>query len=383
MDVPEKTTRARRVTLRDVAILAGAHVGTVLKALAGAGAMTEATRARIRAAAEKLGYTPDPMLRALANYRNALREESFHGTLAWLLLDQDRDPITARTLAALWADAEAAARKMGYRLEAFRREGLPPGRLEAILRARGIAGLLIPPLRLPGQSLEMDFAEFAVVAIGSSIMDSRPHRVQPQQYLNMRRLLQALRERGYRRIGFCLHRRLDERTQSAYSAGFWIEQRAWPPAERSPLALLREDAAGGEAAFRKWFKAHCPDHLIGIPGILSGWCDAAGFPRIPISFFGDPRFGYLPEQQRGGILMDEQWPIICARALRMLDDQIRHGERGPTTTPMILEIPGALTRGGRRIVERGMWDVGKSAGRRPGFAGATPGQAVRPIGIDA
>lgn len=56
---------ARRATLKDIATSLGLSVNTVSRALAGKDAVSEQTRARIRAEAERLGYVPNAMARSL------------------------------------------------------------------------------------------------------------------------------------------------------------------------------------------------------------------------------------------------------------------------------------------------------------------------------
>jgi DNA-binding LacI/PurR family transcriptional regulator len=75
----------QRATQRDIAIKAGVGRSTVSLALKGHPKISAATRGRIEKAARSLGYEPDPMLSALATYRNRIRTQAFHGTLAWLV----------------------------------------------------------------------------------------------------------------------------------------------------------------------------------------------------------------------------------------------------------------------------------------------------------
>ncbi|MBD7919939.1 LacI family DNA-binding transcriptional regulator [Cellulomonas sp. Sa3CUA2] len=66
------TSSGRRpgvVTLKDVAAAAGVSVATASHALAGRGRMTDATRQRVRRAAEGLGYLPNAMARSLRTGR--------------------------------------------------------------------------------------------------------------------------------------------------------------------------------------------------------------------------------------------------------------------------------------------------------------------------
>ncbi|WP_116133953.1 LacI family DNA-binding transcriptional regulator [Tropicimonas sp. IMCC34043] len=59
-----------RITIRDVAALAGVSVTTASRALNDVGRMTEATRERVRAAAGQLGYRPNSMARGLVRRRS-------------------------------------------------------------------------------------------------------------------------------------------------------------------------------------------------------------------------------------------------------------------------------------------------------------------------
>ena len=74
----------RRVTLADIAAKAAVHVTTVSLALRNHPRLPEATRQRIQALAEELGYRPDPMLRALVAYRGRAMDRRNTPTLAYV-----------------------------------------------------------------------------------------------------------------------------------------------------------------------------------------------------------------------------------------------------------------------------------------------------------
>jgi LacI family transcriptional regulator len=60
---------SRRIGIADVAALAGVSLGTASKALNGRGTLREETRARVRAAADKLGFAPSSIARSLLTGR--------------------------------------------------------------------------------------------------------------------------------------------------------------------------------------------------------------------------------------------------------------------------------------------------------------------------
>ena len=59
-----------RVTLAEVAAMAGVSVGTASKALNDRGSMREETRARVRQAADRLGFQIDVVARSLQTGRS-------------------------------------------------------------------------------------------------------------------------------------------------------------------------------------------------------------------------------------------------------------------------------------------------------------------------
>ena len=74
----------KRVTLSDIAVKAEVHVTTVSLALRNHPRLPETTRRRIQALAKKMGYAPDPFLRALVAYRGGVIERRNTPTLAYV-----------------------------------------------------------------------------------------------------------------------------------------------------------------------------------------------------------------------------------------------------------------------------------------------------------
>ena len=72
------------VPQRAVAEHLGLSQATVSMALAGHPRIPAETRDRVLAAADELGYRPNPALRSLARYRKSVREPTYHATLAWV-----------------------------------------------------------------------------------------------------------------------------------------------------------------------------------------------------------------------------------------------------------------------------------------------------------
>ncbi len=147
-----------RVTQLDIARKAGVHQATVCLALKDHPRIPAETKQRILKIAEELGYHPDPMLSSLAAYRKRLRTSPFHGILAWLAdtavgSDFRRNMHYSR----YYSGAKERAIAYGYKLEIFELHAaeMTPQRLVAILKARGISGILVSPP--PNAEVEIDF----------------------------------------------------------------------------------------------------------------------------------------------------------------------------------------------------------------------------------
>jgi DNA-binding LacI/PurR family transcriptional regulator len=187
-----------RVTQKDIANHLDVHRTTVSLALNNHPGLPETTRTRVRQAAEDLGYSPDPMLSALAAYRNQKRPPSYHGKLAWLINSSDGyDWKRIPHFVDYFKGATEAALKKGYQLETFdlNTPKVSPRRMAGILRARSISGILVPPLPHPQMNVTFPWKHFSAVSFGHTLATPRLHTVAVGHYRSTRRLLRELRER--------------------------------------------------------------------------------------------------------------------------------------------------------------------------------------------
>ena len=133
----------RRVTLQDVASVAGVSVATVSRVIAGHRAITEATATRVREAMAALGYEPNVLARALRT----------NETRSLGLIVQD---IANPFYAEVTKGAERAAADAGYNLilcdSDYNREREQSLLLD--LARRYVDGVLLMPVGDPLQSVE-------------------------------------------------------------------------------------------------------------------------------------------------------------------------------------------------------------------------------------
>ncbi len=333
-----------RITQRDIARSLGLTQATVSLALQNSPRISEECRKQVQETAEKLGYRPNPNATALAHFMRTARIRPVHTVLA--LINAWPDPTELRRkeeFGSYWLGASAAADKLGYRLEEFvcdRKVGLC--KMEKILRARGINGILLPP-HPPSVSWEgFDWSHFSVVQLGRSPRSLPLHLVAPSQVLNAGLAFGTMREYGYERIGLVLpagnkHLFLD--------AGYLCAQQEVPESERLPICTLAEGKSGvRENQLEFWLKKHRPD------AILTQIADAPDLlARIG---YGD--IGVAGNSVREGSAMagiDQNREEIGRVSVLMLNTMIRDHDCGIPAIP-------------RQNLVMGQWIDGSSLPRR-------------------
>lgn len=196
--VPEHTP----VTQADIARALGIADSTVSRALKNNPKIPEEHRRHIQQTAEKMGYRLNSMASALAHLRQP--SSTVQAALAWLNLWPIPKALHGpREFRGYWEGAKTAAEKMGYALEEFVIDkNLSLSRVESVLKARGIRGVLIPPHPSSPNWENFGWSDFSVVRYGRSCTEPRSHLVASDQMQNVLLALKNIRQRGYSRVGF-------------------------------------------------------------------------------------------------------------------------------------------------------------------------------------
>lgn len=191
----------QRVLLKDVAAEVGVSVSCVARALKGRSDISASTRSRIRAAADKLGYRPDPMLSALSEYRKSKRPTTFQGTLALLATQQDEKSCLANPETRdLLKGVRERAISLGYFLDYFNvgETGRTFQRVREILRVRGIQGALSLSLPLADLDPGTSSGPFTCVSLFSPSLSRGFPSVSSHHVQSMQRVLEEAGKRNYR-----------------------------------------------------------------------------------------------------------------------------------------------------------------------------------------
>jgi LacI family transcriptional regulator len=255
-----------RVSLRDIAAHLGVSHVTVSLALRDAPRVSVALRAKIKKAADEMGYRPDPMLQALAAYRGRKSKPAIHSALAWInAWPRAEDLRLHKEFDLYWKGASEGAAKLGYRLEEFRLDRqLTSQRLHRIFRARGIRGILLPP----HGSLQPDWQDFpwedySVARFGRSLKEPQAHLVTADQFTNTLLAVNKMRERGYQRIGLIAREISHDPRGPQFIGGFLSAREQFHDIQSLPIFRFEEPVNRDRVArFRRWMDEEKPDALL-------------------------------------------------------------------------------------------------------------------------
>jgi DNA-binding LacI/PurR family transcriptional regulator len=271
-----------KATLQDVAQTAGVHRTTVSLSLRDHPRIPLATRARIKAIAERLGYRINPLVSALMQSRRSGKPAK-HATLAyvtnyptrygWRPEHHDRPDF--------YPGALARAADFGYKLEHFwlGEPGMTPHRFCEMLSARSINGLIVGRLP-PGQhALELEWNRFSCVALGLTLRSPVLHHVTENHFDTVWKAMDRCRENGYSRVGFLFSDENDSpRVGDRWMGAYLAQQMQFAARDRLPVC---PKFPTDEPTFRAWFSRHRPDALLtNNPKLVIGWLEKLG-KKVP------------------------------------------------------------------------------------------------------
>ena len=335
-------------TQKELAKALGMAQSTVSMALRGHPSITGRTREQVLEAAAAMGYRPNPTGTALAHLRQTSTVAPVQASLAWINGWSEPEKLRSyREFDLYWEGAAQEAMEHGYRLDEFVvGADLPLPRLERILRARNVRGLLVPPGPMPAGWEGFDWGGFSVVRL-SHLPDPgefAPCAVVGDQTSNALVAVRNISRKGYRRIGFAGN----SDARRGFAAGFLWGQQELPEVLRvPPLLMASDDPVEWERHFREWFQMYRPDAVLtDIPEV------PAALSRLDVSVpdeVGVAALGILDCPVTAGI--DQNSREIGRSAVQMLHALIKDGALG-------------LPRIHRELLVKGTWVDGDSLPER-------------------
>lgn len=337
---------AGTVTLEDIALKVGLHRSTVSLALRGSTKLSAATRDRVQAEANRLGYRPNPLVTALMRARR--HRGATKGVVVAYLTNYPTRYGWRPAYSGLpdyFRGAEARAAELGVKIEHFwlGEPGMTPERMSEVLRSRGINGVIIGRLPAGQGELQLRWEHFSSVALGMTLEKPGLHRVAEDFFAGASEAMRQLLRRGYQRVGFVYSAPDDCRRVSDQ----WRAAMVWNQIRHSPHNLIPafEYEKGGDhsASFLEWLRRTKPDALLATHGKpVMEWLRAAGLqaPR-------DIGLAVINSEQH-----DSPWAGICCSAERlgalaaeMVIGQMYRCETGIPTTPHRVLLCGDWVEG--------------------------------------
>jgi LacI family transcriptional regulator len=319
------------VTFRQIAKASGLGVATVSYALRNHPKIPAETVARVQAVADQLGYRPNPRVAALMAHIRRARPVASGDCIAFIWLARPAPYVR------MYQGAKQRAQELGYELEEFalRDRALNPARLERILRARRITGIVLSPLDSGEASfaLDWDWSRFSPAIIGNAVCTPELHHAGHHHFGGMRLALQKLIARGCRRIAAVIEGEVNERARRAWSAAF-LEHH---PSRGSARRWLRAIDAIDAQSLSRWFKTMQPDAIITTRDMLLR-LEAAGI-KVREDVNETVLLNWAPATpDLGGI--DQCEEVIAAHAVDLVVGQLHHNECGAPEHVKMLLFPG-------------------------------------------
>lgn len=326
------------ITLQNIADLLGVSKGTVSLALRNNTRISEGTRSRVKAAAEELGYRPNPAVSAWMAHRRKANPDQHGESIAFLNLWPDPEQWRSSPWFTRFVDgAGQRATDLGFGFEEFwlAEPDMTAKRMSRILRARGVRGLIVGSLPETGAPPELDWQDFAAVAQSHSLPHPELSRSVCDYTHAMALALSELHKRNYHRIGYASPATVEERTQGMNLGTYLGYQSELPRKNRIPVLDWTTASPG---RLDKWLRTHQPDAVVSHDLMMQQVIRKHGY-RVPRDI-GVAALCLHPDSP-GELAGIDQGLERCGEvAVDLLASRLHNNELGPPSQPII-----ALSRG--------------------------------------
>lgn len=330
-------TPSERPTLRFLAKLAGVSPMCVSMALRNHSQLPLATRERIQKLARNHGYTPDPTVQKLMHHLRTRPGARTRATLCAVVFR----PWATSYPEELLAGAKQRAHQLGYGFDEIEFKPLAGNlpRLQAILRNRGVEGILITPSHeLLNDFSQLPWNDFSVVSGTYSVLNLPAHRVVPHLFANCARVLAELQKLGYRRIGLAITSDHDRGTQHYITSALAWHQLHGGGEKVRPFIFARD----GPDKLRSWYQRARPDVIVTDHDLWT----ASIAKDLGLEVPGDIGFACLSIEPGSRLTGVATLPgDIGRKAVDVLADLILRGEKGLPDVPTTTMIEGRWSRG--------------------------------------
>lgn len=282
-----KLVPSKPPTLREIARKAGLSAHAVSLALRSSPEVSAATRKRVEALAEEMGYQRNP---ATSELMRQMRLRGYHKQGAgFAVVNAHEDAEALRehpTIPAYMEGIRRRAEPGGYGLDVFwlHQWGTRTEKWFDVLHARNIRGLLI--VGLMGRVDLPDFFHPVIRRYPCAVTGVRTRSPAlsfacvDHHALTCQAVQEVLR-RGYRRPGLVLDPVIDHLVMGRFTAGFEYGRQGLPSADRIPVYSNALHKPEVPKAFSAWYTRYRPDVILTLYNRARRWVQAVGDASEP------------------------------------------------------------------------------------------------------
>lgn len=255
-----------KIVLADIAKKLGIHKSTVSLALRNSPKISEGTRKLVKTTAEAMGYEPDPQLLSLASYRKTASVQRMDSTIAVLVDIDERDFSQKHYYMRHTTEAiTARARDFGYRTDIFQieQDAQAQSRLDEILKARGIRGILINHFYKSDFNIQLDWKHYACVKINDLPHNLKADTVSGNYLAAIDISIEKLQQMGHNRIAIALEKGDEIHLNNLCYSRFLAKQGVFPKEDRiDPFFFEEGDEETVHKDVQTWLAEVKPDALL-------------------------------------------------------------------------------------------------------------------------
>jgi len=332
-------------SLKQIAFECGISVAAVSMALRGHPRISKTTIKKVKASAKSIGYRTNPLIRSVMSLvRFSKYSKKNWITIGFIWLEDTPESLSKNYFfTKLIESFIKRAYGLGLNVEQFflKQEGMSVQRLQKILLARGITGIVFSPSKTSATvKLSFEWNRFTTVIIGHTPWEPEFNRVGHYQYSGMRRTLQNVFNAGYKRPALIILKNQNEQSLKIQESTFLAN---YPDSREGLKLVCQVDESMHISGLKKWLIKMVPDCLI-IPSVevLLNRKDLAGLLRS----YPHASLDVYSGMDVAGIIQD--FNAVGINAVDLIITQLLHNDVGVPIRPKVV------------MLAEGEWYFGKS-----------------------
>ncbi len=248
-------------SLGAIAEKTGFSKSTVSRALNGHPAISADTRNKVMAEVQRVGYRPNIYVNAVMRRIRASSNATTRDVIAYIYRTHPSHPLQSKNFAERMVNAlDKTASSKGFSIDAFNFNDYEatPHRLDRVLRARGIRGVILGSGLSANDRPELNWENLTCIVLGNHCCHLPLNRVGMHHEHDVCLTYQQLRNLGYGKIGFVADEVLLANTDQSMVSGFLLGHYRFG-GKRVPTLVV---SSWEQESIGKWYRRHKPDAII-------------------------------------------------------------------------------------------------------------------------